>query len=124
MMACGACLDVLARGDPPLLLAVKLSDGREDDGLGRHVEAHGKGLRCEQALHTEPQWVHPLEGAELQDKLEREVDQWGPCHSGYAVDMWNSMHAGFGICSLHLQLPQTQIGQFGKQGSTCAGDVP
>eukprot|EP00128_Syssomonas_multiformis_P004737 Colp12_sorted_trinity150504_noHs@31866 len=43
-------LNVLARGDPAEVLAVELARLREDNGLGRHVDADGESLGGKQAL--------------------------------------------------------------------------
>jgi hypothetical protein len=43
-------LNVFARGDPTKVFSIKFSCGREDDGLGGHVDSDGEGLRGEEAL--------------------------------------------------------------------------
>lgn len=42
---------IINNTNPTEVTAIKFANGGEEDGPGRHVEAHGKGLRSKQRLH-------------------------------------------------------------------------
>ena len=46
-----AHLDVLAAGQPSVLVAVELLEVGKDDGSGGHVDSHGEGFGCEEYFY-------------------------------------------------------------------------
>src|SRR3989338_371011 len=45
-----AHLDILSRSNPTRLFSVPFPSSRENNGLGRHVQSHGKGFSCKKDL--------------------------------------------------------------------------